>query len=256
MSPLAVLASSLARTSSSLRSPDALFAETAPSSPWTSRSVEPPAISRSEPGGHVIRTSKSPPQLIWIGPQRILSRCSIVMTCRPWRSSARTTTSSCASTPLPRLETSSTLVCGSSAVETRTRPLGSRTERHPRACRKSASPSPGPVPRWRFGAADAAASRALLALRTRSLGSRNGVVEGERGKIHRVLLSALGVALDAVASAARVRLRARVERVRDGTHEPCVGRDASCAAAASMPILSDSGRRSEMRPLSSSPAAA
>ena len=55
---------------------------------------------------------------------------------------------------------------------------------------------------------------------------KNGVVEGERGKMHRVLLSALGVALDAVASAARVRLRTRVERVRDGTHEPCVGRDA------------------------------
>ena len=80
MSPLAVLASSLVRTSSSLRSPDALFAETEPSSPWTSRSVEPPAMSRSEPGGHVIRTSRSPPQLIWIGPQRILSRCSIVIT--------------------------------------------------------------------------------------------------------------------------------------------------------------------------------
>src|SRR5919106_2240309 len=125
-SPLAVFACSFSATFSSDTPRGGVSPETSPRSPGTGMSAEPLPKSRLDPGGQVMRTSTSPPQLIWIGPQRILSLCSIVTRWPSRYGSALISIASIASVPRRPVEMTSTVVRGSSTVVTTTRPLGSR----------------------------------------------------------------------------------------------------------------------------------
>ena len=171
----------------------------------------------------------------------------------PARSCARISTFSMASEPRRPVGMSSTLVRGSSAVVTTTRPPGvGYGGKRSLGCRTRASSSP--VPGGGVRAADAPSGSDLAGPANAVTGVEEGcVVEGEWSEKHDVLLSALGVALHAVA--AGLAGRARVERVRDRPDEPGVRGDAFLGGCGLDRGLEDSGSRSEMRPERSSPTA-